>query len=169
MIVAAGAWSSQVLGEVLGPELRIHPVRGQMLSFQVPERLFLEMPIHAEDVYLVPRAPGRVLVGATVETVGFDRNLSGEGIEFLLRGAFETVPDLRSCGIDKLWCGFRPGSPDGWPLLGPTPVPGLHLACGHFRRGILLLPLTVKAVAQGLLSGALPKEAQVFSLSRLRA
>jgi glycine oxidase len=165
VVLASGAWSSQVLGDLLGPRIRSHPVRGQMLSFEVPAYLRPAVPIHAEDVYLVPRG-NRLLVGATVDTVGFDRNFTGEGIESLLRGAFETIPDLRSCGIDQFWTGFRPGTGDGWPFLGPTPIQGLHVAFGHYRRGILLLPLTLKAVCEGILKGSLPSEAACFSVQR---
>lgn len=167
VVLAAGAWSDTLLQGQAGSRVRTHPVRGQMLSFRVPAGLRLEMPIHAEEVYLVPRAPDRVLVGATVENVGFDRTLSGEGIELLLRGAFETVPDLRGCGIDKLWTGFRPGTGDGWPFLGISDIPGLHLAFGHYRRGILLLPLTVKALVQSVMLGSLPAEAEAFSMKRV--
>lgn len=166
VVLAAGAWSDVLLHGLAGAQVRTHPVRGQMLSFQVPAGLRLEMPVHAEEVYLVPRAPDRVLVGATVENVGFDRTLSGEGIELLLRGAFETVPDLRACGIDRLWTGFRPGTGDGWPFLGPSGVPGLHLAFGHYRRGILLLPLTIKALVQSVMQGSLPAEAEAFNVKR---
>ena len=168
VVIAAGAWSGDLMARVL-PELRTgrtHPVKGQMLSFRVPPELLPPLPIHAEDIYLVPRGVDRLLVGATVETVGFDTRLTGEGIEWLLRGAFDTIPDLRNCEVDRLWAGLRPGASDGWPTLGPAPLPGLHLAIGAYRRGILLLPLAAEAVAAGVLGHELPAEARAFSPGR---
>ncbi len=161
-VVAAGAWAG-----TLFPELaRVHPVKGQMLSFRVPPELMPPMPIHAEFVYLVPRGPDRILVGATVETCGFDKRQTGEGIEWLLQNAFETIPDLRSCEVDRIWAGLRPGSADGWPVLGRTPVKDLFLACGHYRRGILFLPLSVKALLDSVEGGALPEPALAFGFER---
>jgi glycine oxidase len=161
-VLCAGAWSG-----ALHPALQgMHPIKGQLLSFVPPQRLMPEMPVHAEFCYLVPRGK-RLIVGATVETVGFDRSLTGEGIEWLLQNAFETMPDLRSCEVDRIWTGFRPGSPDSWPLLGRLDQ-GLYACCGHARRGILLLPLSVQALLRCIQdNGALPKEAAAFSLGRL--
>ena len=160
-VLAAGAWASRLFPALPG----IHPVKGQMLSFKVPPQLLPPLPIHAEFCYLVPRG-GRLLVGATVETVGFDKRLTGEGIEWLLQNAFETIPDLRHCEVDKIWAGLRPGSGDGWPTLGPTPQADLFLAAGHYRRGVLFLPLSVNALKESLLSGGLPAEAAAFSFER---
>src|SRR5205814_440193 len=124
------------------------------------------LPLHAEFCYLVPRGKDRLLVGATVETVGFDRRLTGEGIEWLLQNAFETMPDLRNCEVERIWAGLRPGAADGWPTLGATPVKNLFVAAGHYRRGILFLPLTAKALLQSVQEGSLPKEAQAFAFER---
>jgi glycine oxidase len=165
VVLAAGAWAGQIFPGLA----HIHPVKGQMLSFRVPGELLPSLPIHAEFVYLVPRGKDRLLCGATVETVGFDKRLTGEGIEWLLQNAFETMPDLRNCEIDRLWAGLRPGAADGWPSLGPSKIPGLHLCVGHYRRGILFLPLSVQAVAQGILQGSLPAEALAFSAERSAA
>jgi glycine oxidase len=161
-VLAAGAWSSKIFPQLPG----IHPVKGQMLSFRVPPALLPELPIHAESCYLVPRGADRLLVGATVETVGFDKRLTGEGVEWLLQNAFETIPDLRNCEIDRLWAGLRPGSGDGWPTLGACPVKNLYLACGHYRRGILFLPLTVRAVMHSIEQGGLPEDTKAFGFER---
>jgi glycine oxidase len=155
-VLATGAWAG-----TLAPGHGI-PVKGQMLSFKVPPELQPSVPLHAEDIYLVPRGDGRLLVGATVEHVGFDTRVTGEGVEWLLKGAFETIPDLRGCEVDRLWAGLRPGSADGWPSLGPADKPGLHLALGAFRRGILFLPLVVETVVAGVLGKPMPAEALVF-------
>ncbi len=161
-VLAAGAWSSSLLKSLgyRGPTM--HPVKGQMLSFIVPDELMPPLPIHAENIYLVPRTDGRLLCGATVETVGFDKRVTGEGMEYLLQGAFETIPDLRRCEIDKTWAGLRPGSSDGWPVLGWA-VPGLLLNTGHYRRGILFAPLSCLAVADIAQGKAAPQAAAVFA------
>jgi glycine oxidase len=152
VVVASGAWAPGC-----------HPVKGQMLSFRVPLSLMPEVPLHAEAIYLVPRGADRLLVGATVEHVGFDTQMTGEGIEWLLQNAFETVPDLRTCAVDKLWAGLRPGTADGWPVVGPGGQPGLHLILGAYRRGILLSPLLIEAVVASVLGKPMPLEAQAFA------
>lgn len=165
-VLASGAWSSSLLkglkGDLAYRGPSTHPVKGQMLSFVVPDELMPPLPIHAENIYLVPRGDGRLLCGATVETVGFDKRLTGEGIEYLLQGAFETVPDLRRCEVDKVWAGLRPGSSDGWPMIGWA-APGLLLNTGHYRRGILFAPLSCQAAADLAQGKPAPPAAQVFA------
>ncbi len=161
-VIAAGAWATKLFPQLPG----VHPVKGQMLSFKVPANLLPELPIHAEFCYLVPRGKDRVLVGATVETVGFDKRLSGEGIEWLLQNAFETMPDLRNCEVERFWAGLRPGAGDGWPTLGASPVKNVFVAAGHYRRGILFLPLTAQALLQSITTGKLPQAAGAFAFER---
>ena len=170
LVVAAGAWVKGLL-EPLLPDLAVlrgFPVKGQMLELKVPPDLLPDVPVHAENVYLVPRGTDRLLVGATVETVGFDKRVTAEGLEYLLQNAFDTLPDLRSCEVTRSWAGLRPGSPDGWPVLGPGPLPGLHFCLGAYRRGILLLPLAAQTAAAGVLGQAAPVEAAAFSYARQR-
>lgn len=151
VLQANGAW---------GPGC--HPVKGQMLSFRVPPHLLPEVPLHAENIYAVPRGRDRVLIGATVETVGFDTQVTGEGVEWLLQNAFETIPDLRGCPIDRFWAGLRPGSADGWPSVGPGEQAGLHVVLGAYRRGILFAPLLIEAAAASVLGEPLPEAALAF-------
>jgi glycine oxidase len=168
VLCASGAWARQVL-EPLYPSLELlksFPVKGQMLELRVPKGLRPELPVHAENVYLVPRGEDQLLVGATVETVGFDKRVTAEGLEWLLQGAFETIPDLRSCEVTRTWAGLRPGSPDGWPVFGAGPEAGLHLALGAYRRGILLLPLAMETAAASVLGQPLPEAAKPFALDR---
>ncbi len=167
LVVAAGAWAQGLLeGLADWGTLRGFPVKGQMLELRVPPRLLPEVPLHAENVYLVPRGADRLLVGATVETVGFDKRVTAEGLEYLLQGAFETAPDLRGCEVTRTWAGLRPATPDGWPVLGAGPVEGLHLALGAYRRGILLLPLAAEAAAASALGEPIPPEARAFDPAR---
>ncbi|MGH7441650.1 MAG: glycine oxidase ThiO [bacterium] len=167
LLLAAGAWAAALLEPLSGrTNLKCFPVKGQMLELRVPPALLPEVPIHAEKVYLVPRGEDRLLLGATVETVGFDKRVTAEGLEYLLFNAFETAPDLRSCEVTRTWAGLRPASPDGWPLLGPGPGAGLHLAMGGFRRGVLLLPLAAEAACASVLGLPMPVEAAAFSPAR---
>jgi len=170
VVVAAGAWVKDLLEPLLPklPVLRGFPVKGQMLELKVPKELMPNVPVHAENVYLVPRGADRLLVGATVETVGFDKRITAEGLEYLLLNAFDTMPDLRGCEVTRTWAGLRPGSPDGWPVMGPGPLKGLHFCLGAFRRGILLLPLASETAAAGVLGLATPPEAAAFAYSRQR-
>jgi glycine oxidase len=168
VVVANGAWARALL-EPLWPDLavlKVFPVKGQMLELRVPKALMPDVPVHAENIYLVPRGEDRLLVGATVETVGFDKRVTAEGLEYLLYNAFETIPDLRSCEVLRTWAGLRPGSPDGWPVLGPGPLAGLHFSLGAFRRGILFLPLAAEAVAASVLGRPLPEAARAFHYQR---
>jgi glycine oxidase len=167
VVVAAGAWVKDLLAPLSDLEaLRCFPVKGQMLELRVPPALLPAVPVHAENVYFVPRGADRLLVGATVETVGFDKRVTAEGLEYLLMNAFETAPDLRSCEVTRSWAGLRPAGPDGWPVLGPGPLKGLHFALGAFRRGILLMPLASETAAAGILQRPLPAEAEAFRVPR---
>jgi len=140
VLVAAGAWSAGIVG--LPRPLPVRPIRGQMLAL-APTSLPSSRLLESEEVYLVPRDDGRLLVGATVEEVGFQPGVTGEGVRALLDGAIRLVPGLGKAPLVELWSGFRPGSEDGNPILGPDPdLEGLFLATGHFRNGILLAPLT---------------------------
>jgi glycine oxidase len=168
LLLAAGSWVA-ALAELLLPQasvLKCFPVKGQMLELKVPKGLMPSVPVHAENVYLVPRGEDRLLVGATVETVGFDKRVTAEGLEYLLLNLFETAPDLRPCEVTRTWAGLRPGSPDGWPVLGAGPLEGLHFALGAYRRGILLTPLAAEAAAASVLGRPLPEEAKAFAFQR---
>jgi glycine oxidase len=168
VLLAAGAWAAGLAAQLLpqAKVLQCFPVKGQMLELKVPLGLLPDVPVHAENVYLVPRGQDRLLVGATVETVGFDKRITAEGLEYLLQNLFETAPDLRPCEVTRTWAGLRPGSPDGWPVLGPGPIEGLHFALGAYRRGILLAPLAADAAAASVLGLPLPAEAKAFAFER---
>ena len=117
------------------------------------------------DAYLVPRDDGRLLVGATVESGGFDTRVTADGMRSLLDAALAAAPALRDFTLAETWAGLRPGSPDGRPFIGPTPLDGFYLATGHFRNGILLAPATATLVANVVAGERSATEA--FGLGRL--
>jgi glycine oxidase len=152
VLLAAGAWTS-ALAASFGARLPVEPRRGQMAALtHVPP--VLTHAIHGEDVYLVPRPSGELLVGATVERVGFQRAVTALGIAGLLQAAIELVPALGGLPISRTWFGFRPWAPDSLPILGPWPgIDGLWVATGHFRNGILLAPITAKVMTEWIVTG----------------
>jgi glycine oxidase len=154
VILAAGAWSGAM--EWLPEEARppVRPVKGQVVelrsrSEEPPARHILA----SERVYLVPRPDGRLVIGATVEEMGFDTAVTAGGVHELLREAYRLLPDVAEMELADVTAGLRPGTPNNLPLVGPGAIEGLILATGHFRNGILLAPLAAQAVAD-LLSGA---------------
>lgn len=144
IVVCAGAWTSRLLsGEV------VQPVRGQVLVVRGrPGELG---PVtFTSGGYLIPRADGRVLVGSTTERVGFARDVTVGGLAALTGIAIAALPGLAERPIVDHWAGFRPGTPDDLPLLGPTAHEGVHVLSGHYRNGILLTPISARLMAQTL-------------------
>lgn len=144
----------------------VKPRKGQMLYLQPARKDLLQYVVHAPEVYIVPRSTGKILVGATVEDVGFDKSVVPSTIEDLHRSAALYLPELTSAPVIESWAGLRPGTPDDLPILGLTEIPGVFIASGHFRNGILLAPVTAKVMAE-LLTGVKPSlNISSFSLSR---
>ncbi|HET7206949.1 MAG TPA: glycine oxidase ThiO [Terriglobales bacterium] len=144
VINCAGAWA----GQFPPCPFPTRPRKGQMLAVAMPSRDFVRHVIRAPDVYLVPRSDGRLLVGATVEDVGYDKRVDPRTIHRLHRAAMNLVPGLTEARLLEDWAGLRPGTPDDLPILGATQVPGYFVAAGHFRDGILLSPITAQIMAQ---------------------
>lgn len=151
-LLAAGAWTGG-LAASFGARLPVEPRRGQMAALaHVPP--VLGHCIHGDEVYLVPRPSGELLIGATVERVGFQRAVTAEGIAGLLQAAIDLVPALAGLPISRTWYGFRPWAPDNLPILGPWPgVEGLWVATAHFRHGILLAPITARLMTEWITGG----------------
>lgn len=144
VVNCAGAWAGQIAPQAFPTR----PVKGQMLCLAAPSRGLIKHVIRAPEVYLIPRSDGRIVVGTTVEDVGFDKRTDVATIQRLHRAAIALVPELRNAKILEDWAGLRPGTPDALPILGPTPTPGYLVATGHFRDGILLAPITAKVMAE---------------------
>jgi glycine oxidase len=119
--------------------------------------------------YLVPRDDGRVLVGATVEFVGYRREVTAGAVRDLLDAAIELVPALSRATLRDTWSSFRPFTPDELPLLGRTRLAGLLLATGHYRNGILLAPITAEILLAIALGRKPPVDVAPFEASRLDA
>jgi glycine oxidase len=172
-VVLATGWQSGEIGgvppDVLPP---VRPVKGQIL------RLHSQQPILAgsvrgivrgSPVYLVPRASGELVIGATQEELGTDTRVTAGGVWELLRDARELVPGITELELAEVTAGLRPGTPDNAPVLGPSALPGLVLATGHFRSGILLAPVTADLIAEFLDTKRLPRAAARFSPARFWA
>jgi glycine oxidase len=148
VVNCCGAWSSELAGAMRVP---VRPVKGQMLA--VVGGHLLRHTIRGNDVYLVPRSDGRLLIGATVEEAGFDKRVVPETIQRLHQAAANLVPHVGEMKMLEAWAGLRPATSDQLPVLGATALPGYFLATGHYRDGVLLAPITAKVMAD-LITGA---------------
>ena len=144
-ILATGAWSQQLL------PIEIVPRKGQMLSLLVPPEQRASLPLQqvlfGEEIYIVPRRDGKIIIGATSEDVGFTPQNTPQGIQQLLNAATRLFPLLRDFPMHETWWGFRPATPDELPILGASAYTNLTFATGHYRNGILLTPITAKLIA----------------------
>jgi glycine oxidase len=143
VVNAMGAWAGRVRGMT---PLPVHPVRGQIAVVEAPRPPFRHA-LYTGRGYAVARRDGRVLLGSTRESVGYDKRVTAGGLATILAAATEIAPDLRGLPLIDAWAGLRPGSPDGRPIVGADPaVRGYYVATAHFRNGILLAPLTARVV-----------------------
>lgn len=162
VILTAGAWTSLIKAEnLVMPEVK--PIRGQMIAFHTAKRLFQKV-IFSPRGYLVPRFDGRVLAGATVEDVGFDKSVTDAGVEFLRENALELAPSLVNLEIAEKWAGLRPQGADAGPVLGSFPhVENFSVATAHYRNGILLAPLTARILAEKTVGNGVSEYLKIFS------
>jgi hypothetical protein len=157
VVIAAGAWSGQIEGLPADARVPVRPVKGQILRLRDPAGPgLLRRVVRFEGGYLVPRADGRYVLGATVEERGFEQHPTAGGVHELLRDAHELVPGVSELEIEELCVGLRPGTPDNAPVIGAGALEGLIWATGHHRNGILLAPLTAELVVGLLLRQGRP-------------
>ncbi|GAA0242393.1 glycine oxidase ThiO [Actinomadura nitritigenes] len=169
VLLAAGPWSGDLEGLPAGTVPPVRPVKGQVIRLRTPVPFLRRTTrglVKGSSVYLVPRADGEIVIGATQEELGFDTRVTAGGLWELLRDARELLPGLTELEFAEVTAGLRPGSPDNAPLMGPTGLPGLYLGTGHFRNGILLAPVSADALAAMLLDGPVPEVAAPFSPAR---
>jgi len=166
VVIAAGSWSSHIDIEGEDRSVEVRPIRGQLLQLCLPGHR-LNRVIWSSDCYIVPWSDGAVLVGATVEDVGFDERATVEGVRWLLNDACALVPALAAATFGEVRVGLRPATPDDLPLVGASStVSGLIYATGHFRSGVLLAPLTAQLTRQIVLGQ--PADPVLPSLSAQR-
>lgn len=157
VVVASGAWSRLMPGLPDQAKPPVRPVRGQILRLKMTQEVTLERIIWYPRVatssiaYLVPKDDGHLVLGATSEEMGFDAEVTAGGVFELLRAAWDVVPGVYDLPLVETMAGLRPGSRDDGPILGKTAVDGLILATGHYRKGILLTPLTALTIAELIL------------------
>lgn len=152
VVMSAGSWVGRVdIGEPAAPGVR--PIRGQVLLLR-PRLPIATRILWGPRCYLVPRADGCVLVGATVEDVGFDESTTIAGLSGLMLAAIELVPALADAALVEVRAGLRPVTRDELPVIGARAAePGLLYAAGHYRNGALLAPITARIVADAVLDG----------------
>ena len=156
-VLAAGAWSAQIEG--LPPDARppVVPVKGEMLALQPPAGETLSGPaIGGGDVYLISQRE-RLLIGATVERVGFDSSLTEQACQWLLAQGVALMPCIGDWTVVEHWAGLRPGSPDDLPIVGESALAGLFVASGQYRNGVLYAPAIADAVAAMVMGKRAPE------------
>lgn len=142
-VVTAGAWSRHVLGQQ-AQKLDVKPIRGQMLLFKFDQPPLPHIVLH-EGLYLIPRQDGHLLVGSTLEDVGFDKATTIEARDTLRSRAEVILPELFGMPLIQHWSGLRPGSPGNLPTIGRHPtLSNLYVNSGHFRYGVTMAPASVE-------------------------
>jgi glycine oxidase len=164
VVVAAGSWTSLIDG--LGmPAGRVIPARGQIVELELPAPP-LSNVVFGPGAYLVPRDDGRILIGSTVEFVGYQRDVTAGAVRDLLTHAIALVPALERASLRATWSNFRPYTRDQLPLIGPSKIGGLFLSTGHHRNGILLAPISAEIVRAAVLGQRAPLGLAAFSPER---
>lgn len=164
-LLTTGAWTGML------EDIPVVPRKGQMLSvtpMDGSKALGLKHVLFGEEIYIVPRQTGEIIIGATSENVGFTPGNTVGGIQQLLNAATRLVPDLRHYEIHEQWWGYRPTTPDELPILGPSPWDNLSIASGHYRNGILLTPITAQLMSQHILHSNVDLVLEPYKWSRFQ-
>jgi glycine oxidase len=167
VVIAGGAWSSLLrASDIALPDLRIKPVRGQMLCFEAAPQIARHV-IYSPRGYIVPRRDGRLLAGSTTEHAGFEKQVTAAGVQSILSAALEISPRIASLPLTDSWAGLRPRAADTLPVLGPcAEIAGVFYATGHYRNGILLAPITGELIAGAIVNKIFPAKLKIFSPDR---
>jgi glycine oxidase len=171
VVVATGCWTPQLKGLPPGVLPPVRPVKGHVLRLRAPgSRPLLDRNlrgmVHGNSIYLVPRADGTLVIGATVEEKGYDTTIQAGAVYELLRDARSVLPGVAELELVESFAGLRPGSPDNGPFVGWSKLEGLAVATGHYRNGILLAPVTADAICEVLSGGDLPEVLEPFRADR---
>ena len=142
-ILTAGAWSQVLLGRH-ALNLDIRPIRGQMLLFKFASP-YLQNILLQDNLYLIPRRDGHLLIGSTLEDVGFDKKTTIAAHNELFQRAKKLLPMLHDMPLVKQWAGLRPASPRNIPTIGQHPLlNNLYINSGHFRYGVTMAPASAE-------------------------
>jgi glycine oxidase len=173
VVLAAGAWSAHVAGVPSEVRPPVRPVKGQTLRLRLPGEPRLSHVVRASvkggPVYVVPRADGQLVVGASSEEAGFDVAPRAGAVYELLRDAQSVLPELGEAILDEVCTGLRPGTPDNAPIVGASGLPGLVHATGHYRNGILLTPVTADGIAELIATGTMLGALSPFDPTRFHS
>lgn len=168
VINAAGAWSSSISKGAI-PNFEVKPVHGQMVSLKAGKKI-LDKVIFASILgkggYMVPRKDNAIILGSTMEEIGFEKRNTEEGISSILHNCFDILPEFKNLEIAEKWSGLRPFADDKLPIIGKTNIKNLFLATAHGRNGILLAPITAKAVTELVVNNNIMPEIEDFNVSR---
>ena len=165
VLLAAGSWSGELAAE-MGLDLSVEPVKGQIVLLKDKPGKMHSIIKH-DDAYFVPRSDGRILIGASMERVGFQRGNTEQVVNSLLSATHRIAPGLKDAEIEQQWMGFRPGTADGLPYLGPVKNrPGLWIASGHYRNGVALAPGTAEIMSRWILGEAPNLDMSDFRIDR---
>ena len=159
-------WSRELDGLTPDATPPVRPVKGQMIQMRRRRPFDLQHVVRGPEAYLAPKSDGRIVMGATSEERGFDTTVTAGGLYDLLEGGWEVVPGIRDLPVDETWAGLRPATRDHAPLLGETTAPGVVMATGHYRHGILLTPITAEEIARLIRTGETSDWLQPFSPRR---
>ncbi|MEO8573993.1 MAG: glycine oxidase ThiO [Pyrinomonadaceae bacterium] len=166
IVIATGAWTSLIKIGGLALPFIVRPIRGQMISLKTNSRQIRRV-IYSPRGYVVPRADGRVLVGATVEDVGFENVTTPEGIKSLMDAGAEIIPRLKGLAVAERWAGLRPFAADGLPLIGDLPGhENVFVATAHYRNGILLAPKTAQVISDRIVDGVSSRLLELYGCGR---
>lgn len=164
VVDAAGSWAR--FDSALPFPIPVEPAKGQIIQYDLLTQRLLKRTVKSSQVYCTPRSDGRLLVGTTMEFVGFDRRITEEATRKIQAAAEQLCPQLAQHAVQTAWVNFRPATPDRLPLLGPTPIAGFYLATGHFRNGVLLAPMTAQVITELILNGQSSFPLEPFSIER---
>ncbi len=164
VLLAAGVWLEDGLVTPL-PRLGMRPIKGEIVHLQ--GQPLIDHVLRNSDIYIIPRACGELLLGATEEEQGFDMKPTAGGVLDLLRYAFEILPGIYDLNVTELDVGLRPTFSDHMPVIAPTETEGIFIAGGHYRGGILLAASTAHWIGEIMVNGRVPPEVEAFGLERL--
>lgn len=168
VIICTGAWANK-LCTAAAVSIPVEPVQGQMLIFEPCPKLISAIVLH-KGKYLIPRLDGRILVGSTIEHVGFDKSTTADAKQLLLSHAYNMVEKLQGVAVEAHWAGLRPGSPQGIPFIGKLPGwSNLFVNAGHFRNGLVLAPASARLMRNIILNETPIVDPEPYTLETPRA